>query len=74
MLAACVPSEVIAQITGHQNLKTLSHYNKIAVLKAKVAQNLLKDAYNPVTNKMYNFDYHYNLVMEEYHRSQVGCA
>ena len=23
---------------------------------------------------MYDFDYHYNLVMEEYHRSQVGCA
>ena len=74
MLAARVPPEVIAQITGHRNLKTLSRYDKIAILKAKAAQNLLRDAYDPVTNEMHDFDYHYNLVMQEYHRSQVGCT
>ena len=74
MLAARIPPEVIAQITGHRHLKTLSCYNKIAILKAKATQNLLRDAYDPVTNEMHDFDYHYNLVMQEYHRSQVGCT
>ena len=60
MLAARIPPEVIAQITGHRNLKTLSRYDKIVILKAKAAQNLLHDAYNLVTNEMYDFDYHYN--------------
>ena len=34
MMVARVPPEVIAQITGYRNLKTLGRYDKVAFLKA----------------------------------------
>ena len=42
MLVAKMLLETIAQIIEHRNLKTLSRYNRIAILKAKIAQKLLR--------------------------------
>lgn len=44
----------------------------MTVLKAKTAQNLLRQPYHPVTKVQLTFEDHYNSVMEDYHRNQVA--
>ena len=72
MMAARVPPEVIAQITGHRNLKTLGRYDKVAFLKAQATQELLRHPYHPETHQMLTFEYHSEKVMREYHQWQVS--
>ena len=48
MLVVKVPLETIVQIIGHRNLKTLSKYDRIAILKTKAIQKLLRQSYLPI--------------------------
>lgn len=70
--AARVPPEVIAEITGHRNLKTLARYDKVAILKAQAAQELLRQPYHPDSSQILTFQYHYDKVMREYHGWQLS--
>jgi hypothetical protein len=72
MLAARVPPEVIASITGHRNLRTLAKYDRVVLLKARAAQKLLRLSYNPETGSLNDFDEFYAREMQEYNRNQLG--
>ena len=70
MIAACVPPEVIAKISGHRNLNTLSRYDRVALLKARAAHVLLRQLYE--NGKLIDFDTMYAREMAEYNRTQLG--
>jgi len=70
MIAARVPPEVIAKISGHRNLNTLSRYDRVALLKARAAHVLLRQPYE--NGKLLDFETVYAREMDEYNRNQLG--
>jgi hypothetical protein len=72
MLAARVPLEVIANITGHRNLKTLAIYDRVVLLKVRAAQKILMEPYNRETGALNDFDKYYQREMQQYNANQLG--
>lgn len=70
MIAARVPPEVIAKISGHRNLNTLSRYDRVALLKARAAHVLLRHPYE--NGQLLDFETVYAREMAEYNRNQLG--